>query len=47
MKKVTHNDYNPGIINGPYTYFLESDQEDWDSSIEKRLFVRRNAKEGV
>ena len=47
MKKITHNDYCPGIISGPYTYFLESDQEDWDSSIEKRLFVRRNTNEGV
>ena len=47
MKKITRNDYCPGIISGPYTYFIESDQEDWDSSIEKRLFVRRNANEGA
>ncbi len=43
MKKIQRNDYCPRIINGPYTYFFESGQEDWIGLMETRLFKRRGS----
>ena len=41
MEKYKEKGYKPRIISGPYTYFCESDQENWDREIDTYKFTRK------